>query len=281
MSLFAKIRNRFHTLKENSQNSDSPNDNTTNNSNSEIVESSEVKKDSPKSEYHHQEIAQLEEPMITLLEQLKPNFDHGLYYLIIGDDTSGRIPTLVMHQVVDYISEHQNLPKVPTTFVQSGRVIDRGKIKLQVENLKSRYKPLRESPKVLIVTEYISSGRSINKLTDALNLSGIDFDIATIQTFPADYQQEFRSSLNPQQRIYTGFPEGIQSPISGGNVGSPNIHGKYYITGLEAARVGGNPEVSVIKSNPYVRLKTQQAREDVKTLSGKLINHLYPQEVAA
>ncbi|MBI5420722.1 MAG: hypothetical protein HZA35_00180 [Parcubacteria group bacterium] len=52
---------------------------------------------------HYKEIVELEEPIQRLLDQLRPHLEKNEYRLIIGDDASGRIPTLIMRKVMDTI----------------------------------------------------------------------------------------------------------------------------------------------------------------------------------
>ena len=52
-------------------------------------------------------VAELEEPIRVLFEQLSSKFEQGEYTYIVGDDASGRIPALIFEEVAKKISERR------------------------------------------------------------------------------------------------------------------------------------------------------------------------------
>lgn len=218
------------------------------------------------------EVASLEQPITALVNQLKPNFEEGAYSMIIGDDTSGRLPTLVIHNVADAIYEHQGLPKIPTVFIQSARAIKEEDIKKQVEALKLRYKERPTDKKVLVVTEYINSGWSIKRLTQSLAENGIDCDIATLDAVEPEALYREWGTFSSDTVIFSGTPLSTERTFGHS---SPKIWSKPTLTGLKRAAVS-EIGVSVLKLGPEIRQDTINAREDIKTLSDRLIGRIYP-----
>ncbi len=66
------------------------------------------------------EVGSMETELSTILDQLGEPLQEGKYDLLIGDDTSGRLPTLVMREVINHIYQKNGLPKIPTNFIQAG-----------------------------------------------------------------------------------------------------------------------------------------------------------------
>lgn len=63
-------------------------------------------------------IADLRGSMEKLLDQLRPHIEGGEYQLIVGDDASGRIPTLIFRRIIKAIYEEKGYPKPETAFLQ-------------------------------------------------------------------------------------------------------------------------------------------------------------------
>jgi hypothetical protein len=104
--------------------------------------------------------------------------------LLVGDDVSGRIPTLIAHRLLRYAREDGLVDTPPrTVFMASGN-------KPKTRNLYSRWstertwqKNLHDHAKqlvathatnrVVIITENVSKGKSIRRLEDAFEVSGV------------------------------------------------------------------------------------------------------------
>lgn len=95
------------------------------------------------------EIREIEEPMEELVDLMAPEIRGQVYDLIIGDDTSGRIPTLVMRRVINAFRDTPAL----TAFVKLPGAFYRTREMLQREEGVRR---------ALFVTEYISKGSKLS-----------------------------------------------------------------------------------------------------------------------
>jgi len=84
--------------------------------------------------------------------------DADKFTTIVGEDTSGRIPALIIGKAVNILRERQGLPRARRVFL-SGRIAR--------HNIPS-YDALGVDDNALLVTEYINSGNSVNNALDAL-----------------------------------------------------------------------------------------------------------------
>lgn len=215
------------------------------------------------------EVASLEKPMTVIVDQLKPNLESAAYSLIIGDDTSGRLPALVLHQVADVVYERHGLPKMPTVFIQAGRNIEDEEVRRQVEGLKAKYASKTEGKKALLVTDYVRSGGTMQRLTELFSQNGINFDVATLDMDEPEETYRQRGVFSPNTTVFSGNPD------ANTNHDRPEIWSKPTLTGLKRAKKPGE-QVSILNLGPEIRQDTLNAREDIKILSQKLISHIYP-----
>ena len=63
------------------------------------------------------EVAELELPIKIIIEKIRPRIENGEYGLIIGDDASGRIPTLILGNFIRKTSEQKGLDKPNIVFI--------------------------------------------------------------------------------------------------------------------------------------------------------------------
>ena len=122
----------------------------------------------------------LERIAFPLVERLKESIDNGDYDMLIGDDASGRLPTLALRGVINErnrklcpdlkLSESE----IKTRFVAGGQNEEnKEELKKALEKLKPEIKK-----KALVVTEYIQSGESMARISKLLENLGISFDVA-------------------------------------------------------------------------------------------------------
>lgn len=67
-------------------------------------------RDQDRREVVFEEVAELELPNKIIIEKIQSRIEAGEYGLIIGDDASGRIPTLILGNFIKKISEQKGLP---------------------------------------------------------------------------------------------------------------------------------------------------------------------------
>lgn len=126
----------------------------------------------------HPEIAQIEKPLIDLSRQVLLDGTH--YDLIIGDDTSGRLPTLILGRVLRDIYESVGEQTSQVRFVR-GRNENRAETQQEVDDVLVR---LGKKPAVaLVVTELVDSGRCLRSITGALQNREVDHNVAALFIF--------------------------------------------------------------------------------------------------
>src|SRR3989338_2822258 len=94
------------------------------------------------------------------------------YDTILSDDASGRLPSLLLRKIINRARD----ANIPIYFLAGGHGIPR-----RAEQIEAFLKKKKgELGKVLLVTEYVFSGRSMTDLTDILKKIGIVFDVASV-----------------------------------------------------------------------------------------------------
>ena len=154
--------------------------------------------------FHFEGIKEIEPAVISLVKQLKEKFSQGEYDTFISDDVGGRIPTLILRKIFKELNPDK---KIETVFVASGKTYfptaeDPGKYKQLQEYLK---KATNKTKKALLVTQFIFTGKTLLKMTDALEDAGVDdFDMATIDAMPHfDEEEDLRQRLG-NNNLYIG-----------------------------------------------------------------------------
>ncbi|MBI4121132.1 MAG: hypothetical protein HY457_02665 [Parcubacteria group bacterium] len=132
------------------------------------------------------EIEELKDPLENIFNQLAEGIENGEWYdLIVGDDASGRIPTLIVAGVLKEIAEARGLEKPDMLFFAGVKDVALKKKRKReiVEVLKQHEKWSGTAHKrALLVTDTIASGETIRDITDALKEQDIFFKIITIGT---------------------------------------------------------------------------------------------------
>ena len=131
------------------------------------------------------EITELEEPSKKIIQKILTRIEKGEYGLIIGDDASGRVPALILGGFIKRVSKLKNLHEPNIIFIP-------GKLQKDIDTTPERLKEhmakygLKVGDRVLIVTDAIESGRSLEVLSNLLKESGFGFDIATMGVVVSD-----------------------------------------------------------------------------------------------
>jgi hypothetical protein len=144
--------------------------------------------------YLRKEVPELREPIEIILEQLRDKIDAGTYFLIIGDDASGRVPALVFDRFLKAVYKEKGYPTPQTMFVAGS---GSGPEHVEDNEAENKYGLVQDlvrdidvpgiedslvsaGKRVLVVTEAIVSGRSLTPLMEALTKEWIPFDVAVL-----------------------------------------------------------------------------------------------------
>lgn len=214
------------------------------------------------------EVGKIEEPMLRLCDRLKPLLEDGRYSLIVGEDVSGRLPALIVKGFSDEVASRSGQEKLPIVFVTNKRspftplahTIAQTEIEERVLPVLSKVEG--KSNRVLIVTDFIGGGETINRLINDFNQRNIPTDIAVLRR-------------REQQIFPIMLPEGSLL-IEGENATYPPLlTGRYDLIGFEISDSYEGGE-GPLKRHPD-RAKATQAREDVGFMVQKAVARAYPE----
>ncbi len=136
--------------------------------------------------------------------------DADTFTTIVGEDTSGRIPALILGKAINIVRQRHGLAPARRLFV-SGRIATHA-----VPN----YSAYDESDRALLITEYICSGTSVNDALAALRRVGfVDPSAATLDRQPRSDYIHADSLYMGNSRSYTDRADmhlyGLPSQLKG------------------------------------------------------------------
>ena len=83
-------------------------------------------------------VEQMNAPIREILKKISPDIEQGNYGLIIGDDASGRLPTLLLSNIIKAAYHERDYPLPGVRFIAGSRNLD-GKRKMEKKKLLSDY----------------------------------------------------------------------------------------------------------------------------------------------
>jgi adenine/guanine phosphoribosyltransferase-like PRPP-binding protein len=142
-----------------------------------------------------------------LMKVLAPDVEAGRFDLIIGEDTSGRIPTRMLARALNTRLRAAGRRALPVACVQGIRneqKEDPGLVRLRarVEEMRRAIPALPQQPRALIITEMVDTAGSLANLGRVLNEAGIGFDVASADIWAAP--DKLRATLPAGTRLYGG-----------------------------------------------------------------------------
>lgn len=123
-------------------------------------------------------VGQIEKPILQLATQLRDKFEAGQYPLIIGDDISGRFPTLVLARLARHLALRQHLPLTVVNYIS--RHADPDIKEMQERELREAIEAQGISS-ALVVTEYINEGTTISSIQRLAREIGVTTDVASLE----------------------------------------------------------------------------------------------------
>ena len=226
-----------------------------------------------------EEVAELELPIKIIIEKIKSRIENGEYGLIVGDDASGRIPTLILGNFIKKVSELKEV-NTPNIIFIPGKLIsisifDKIHTKKLEEHL-SKHGATKDK-RILIVTDTIKTGASLEVLVRLIKKSGYACDIAVIGLEYPDNKNDLkqRSDYLKGVEIISGEYEKEDSDYQE-NPNTPMIYrkhilgGVYKVMGRDVSR-RLKPERSR-KEAREIQDSVNQAREDAGVVTNNLVN---------
>lgn len=225
-------------------------------------------------------IRQLEKPMQIILRDLRDKIDAGLYKLVLGEDVSGRIPTLLFNEVLRSLYKEKGFENPKVNFYAPDLRLSEAETKEKLNNISATIKPVLNSTfekegafisiineifkrdqsdkeRVLVVTEAIGFGRSLSFVTHVLKEMKVPFDIASI------------AMDNPESLSVKELEKTLGGKIYHGHViGMPSVYRRKGIAGVEKR---GAKATSYKLTDSGVQEKVNLAREEVRKVSDDLV----------
>ncbi len=180
----------------------------------------------------------------------------GSYGLVVGDDTSGRLPALILRAIMNRVRERDGHPKVPIVFLQTGSYKW-----LSEERQEKAWARRAEiwsrlaGQRALVVTEYMATGEHLAQFSKLLGEAAIPFDVATLGSEGLSSKVIATSQVPDDTHIFDG---------EGGLL----LYRKPHLTGLSHEK-HGEP-----KRERVPRECVAAARLHVKTIAEKVDERL-------
>jgi len=200
----------------------------------------------PETKFHFEAIAELEAPMKKIIESMGDSLPQ--YDLILGEDASGRIPTLVFSEFLKRVKGK----RVPTYFYSPGHKRGALKRRYVLQEYFGRILAREHPTKPLIVTDYISSGRTMRWTLDAMKQIGMKPDVVAMARY-GNYDK-----LNDRAKVWSGGRK------------EPSVYDAQSFKGVY--QVGDpNTPIASVGQGMLPRLQDiNRGREDAKLLADRL-----------
>lgn len=219
-------------------------------------------------------VGEIEGSMLKIASEVKSHLMSTDYSCIVGDDTSARIPTLVLKGFADFISDIEGKEHITTIFIQAGRKVSDSTVE---EQFQQRILPIMAkipNKKALLVTEHVQTGKSITRLLKLFKKFGIPVDIASLQiqrTKEGQFPFEAENAL-----VFEGEPDTnyvTRSGYLGSELKPPQIWGKPEISGIDYHY----QFVPIARFNPDAQTTVNAARRDTQRMVNRIVSSLYYQ----
>jgi adenine/guanine phosphoribosyltransferase-like PRPP-binding protein len=158
-------------------------------------------------DFECQEIRQLVPLVEKTLRKVRHAVKDRRYAFIVGEDTSGRIPTLMLAGAINGYYVSRNQPKIPVLFITGSKDrYDQAAQRKEMERWKPVLAHVDRSKRVLIVSDLVGNGATTAQIGKLLEAEGFKFDVAAV-AFHADMPRPLQ--FKPQKwskgsRLYQG-----------------------------------------------------------------------------
>lgn len=170
---------------------------------------------------------------------------------IIGEDTSGRFPALIIGKAINIIRERKGLPKARRLFV-SGRA----------GMTTPEYEASGDHDRALLITEYICTGTSVSEARDALYQAGfLNVDVAALERYHDD---ENNISL-AKSNYYFGDYRTYTASAGDRFYGIPSWY-------KGVIKSDGEPHANRASYGPYGTTKLNALRRDIDYFAEELVD---------
>lgn len=207
-------------------------------------------------------IAELQGPLEKILEQIgSQNFD-----LIIGDDASGRIPSLILSKFFKAKAEKEGRKLPQTIFIAGGtrghwtesdlrEVADERKTEITplLKKTKESFDDTETRSRALIVTDTVDTGDTLLPIIEALKEQSFKIHVATVGAIEKKTPKTFKKRF------------GVD--IACGMIGTPKIWKNYKLGGVKTKVVSDIHSQPIKKPTPITEEPSQEAIKIQKTIN--------------
>lgn len=174
-----------------------------------LLTSTPEKRDLSFSSPHMKEI---EAPMLKALKGLWPHIQAAEYSIIISDDISGRIPTMVWQTLIDRVYMQRGIEPIAVASIKM-KLNDSYALRLitELQRMATEMVARRPGTRALISTEHMGQGRHVKDIARFLNAVNVPFDVVSISTEKDPHTYD--SLLNIDSRLFSGCID-VGSPIA-------------------------------------------------------------------
>jgi hypothetical protein len=188
----------------------------------DFFEQSDEKEEEEKTQgFHYQQIAEMKSPTEKILKQIAPKIEAGEYRLIIGDESSGRIPALLFSKIINGMYDERGFLHPSVKFLAGSRFLkgaEKEAKKADIARFFDRIKIsqiVERGTRALVVTDTIASGASLDPLIETLKENGVELDVVSVgdETYN-DMEKKWGENvyygMRGTPRIYTSRLGGTQ-----------------------------------------------------------------------
>ncbi len=158
------------------------------------------------------EIIKTQERMGQIIGNMRSNISRGEYSVVVSDERSGRIPAMVMWNVMRLVNEKngREVPKV-VLFKKEKTSDKEWSREATSDNLVSALsaRPIKPG-KALFVTEFLKDGVSMSVARRAFEATGRCMEVAALQ---AHYSNDYYKKAFPGVEIFLPYPSMRKSPL--------------------------------------------------------------------
>lgn len=234
-------------------------------------------------------IFELKKPLGKILHALSEDINNGNIQYLIGDDTSGRVPTLILRNCISQLYGAKDMPAPRTFFINgpgAGATLSKEEMRVRVEkiteHLGSRILSGDNSRKTILVTEAMMFGRSMIPIVKACQQLKLHTEIVSIGIEDAKEPVDLEKLLGV--KINYGMP------------GTPEIYNKPAFAGVYKEKpnndtiFGKMEQEASLLATPYKKtvMKDRQidkqrwineVRREIAVLSDELVEEYKKTEI--
>jgi len=231
------------------------------------------------------EIAELEKPIKIIIEKIRGKIEKGEYGLIIGDDVSGRIPALILGGFIKKLAKIKGVRDPELIFIP-GKLENNANLKKQLQDYISKH-GVNAGDNILIITEAIKSGSTLNILSRTLITLGHKCDIATmgVEGSDSEYHIMRREENLTGADIFSGEFEREGGGPTPWNPNTPTVFREKSVSGVSKQEGDLVSHILIPKHkdsevHSRIRKKVNQSRTEVGVLVDRLVEWYLSQDKA-